>query len=172
MLVAVLVHARSASARTGAVLAVAGGALVLANAWWHGYGVGPEIARDIVTDLPAVAGFGLIVAAVAVAPLRARVLTSRPVQLCGTLSYGIYLMHFLAIDLLRAVGRWPEQLGTAILAVLAIATAAAAVSWYLVERPALRWVRRRTATGARTRREAGAQGAPGRRRPVPAPARS
>jgi peptidoglycan/LPS O-acetylase OafA/YrhL len=128
--------------------------------------------RDLGADLPAVAGFGLIVSAIAVAPLRSRVLTSRPVQLSGTLSYGIYLAHFLAIDLLRSTDRWPEHLGAAIAAVLAISTAAATVSWFLVERPALNWARRRTATRGRTRH--GAQAPHGGRsgRPVPAPARS
>jgi peptidoglycan/LPS O-acetylase OafA/YrhL len=161
MLAATLVHGRTLRVRTGWALVAGGAALVLANAWWHGYGIGSQTSRELGADLPAVAGFALVVAGLAAAPLRARVLTSRPVQLAGTLSYGIYLLHFPAIDLLRGIDRFPDGLAAALVATLALCTAGAAISWYAVERPVLRAVRRRT-------RPAPAR-APQRARPRPRP---
>jgi peptidoglycan/LPS O-acetylase OafA/YrhL len=170
MLVAVLVHRRTATRRLGLALATAGIALVVVNGWWHAYTIGPQMVREVVADAPALVGFALVVAALVLAGLRPRILCSAPVQLAGTLSYGVYLLHFLVIYVLRALDRWPEHLGLALLAVLGLTLPAAAVSWLAVERPVLRWSRRATGRAAVAHRQPARPQA--RHRPEPAPARS
>ncbi len=67
-----------------------------------------------------------------------RLLTLRPLRAIGRVSYGIYIWHF---PIFSAVGRYgytwrpPVQAAVA-LALVALATCA---SWFLVERPFLRW---------------------------------
>jgi peptidoglycan/LPS O-acetylase OafA/YrhL len=89
-------------------------------------------------------------------------LGSRPMAWLGTISYGIYLYHLLALMLLRRletgarVGPQLSHMSTGPSLVLLASTVAAAVglgagSWYLIERPAnrraLRWL-----AGSRQRR--------------------
>ena len=96
-------------------------------------------------DVPAAIGFALVLGGLVAAPVRAGVLTGAPARALGTLSYGIYLLHYLAILALRSQDAWPEDLGAAMAAVLALTVPAAALSWFGLERPVLRWARRRTA---------------------------
>lgn len=142
MAVAVVVHRRTWSARTGVLLLLLGVALIAFNGWWHIHAGYP--LRHELKDLPAGIGFGLIVAALVAAPLKARLLTCAPVALLGTLSYGIYLWHFPALVLLRDRGWWPDTLVPQFAAVLGLSAAVAAVSWLALERPILAWVHRRT----------------------------
>jgi peptidoglycan/LPS O-acetylase OafA/YrhL len=169
MLVATLVHGRQLSVRAGRAMFASGAALVLANASWHGFAIGAYGVRELIGDLPAVAGFALMVGAIAVAPLRAPVLTSRPAQLAGTLSYGLYLLHYIAIDTLRATGLWPEQLGLSLALVYAFGLGGAMLSWRYLEAPAMRWARRRTAREHPARARTSTRPA---RRPQPEPVRS
>ncbi|HEX7132512.1 MAG TPA: acyltransferase [Iamia sp.] len=69
------------------------------------------------------------------------VLSSRPVVLLGTVSYGLYLWHLGWIDLVveHVDGGFPVALAAG----LGLGTASALVSWYGVERPLLRRVRGR-----------------------------
>ena len=75
-----------------------------------------------------------------------RALCSRPLVWAGLVSYGVYLWHF---DLIHALPDWllndhgvaPAVVGLAV--ALAAALAAAGVSHYLLERPAMRLGRRR-----------------------------
>jgi peptidoglycan/LPS O-acetylase OafA/YrhL len=167
MLLAVLVHGRTVSRRTGAALIAAGVALVVADAAWHANTLGPLTVRRLVGDLPAVLGFALIFAAYALAPLRGRIMCSVPLRITGTLSYPLYLLHFPAIYLLRHLDLWPQRLFAAYAVVLAVTLPAAALSWLVVERPALRWARRFTAGRRHRQRRAGGLG-----RPATASARS
>jgi peptidoglycan/LPS O-acetylase OafA/YrhL len=93
-------------------------------------------------------------------------LTSPPLRLLGTLSYGIYLWHYPMIRLLRAQEWWPMDLVPKLALVFGFAAAAAAVSWYCVERPALRWSAR-AIEKRRVRKAPSTQ-----RRALPAPARA
>ena len=145
MAVAVFATGRSVAPLTARGLLLAGVALVALNAWWHGYGAGPSELRHAVADLPAAVGFALVVAALTTGSFSGRVLDSRPARTLGDLSYGTYLLHFPVIYLLRGVGEWPADLGAALVAVLAVTTAAAFVCHRLVEAPAMRWARRRAA---------------------------
>jgi peptidoglycan/LPS O-acetylase OafA/YrhL len=119
-----------------------GAALVLGNAVWHELGADTATAQRILRDLPAAFGFAMIVAAVAGAPLRNRALVAPPVRALGTLSYAIYLWHYVAIMYLRAVGWWPGDMAEALALTLALTLPVSALSWFAVERPALRWAKR------------------------------
>jgi peptidoglycan/LPS O-acetylase OafA/YrhL len=102
-----------------------------------------------------------VVAALVVAPgafgpqargLVRRALRSRPLHALGVVSYGIYLWHLMVLEeldprltpdpdpggVLREANWWALTLTT-----VAIAVAVAAASWFVLERPLLRRVRRR-----------------------------
>jgi len=165
MLAAVLVHRRTPPRRPAAALLAAGAAAVAVDAAWTALGIGPPLLLRIDNHLPATFGFAAVVAALAASPIRARVLTTAPLRLLGTLSYGIYLWHFPVIYALRGTGHWPEALAPALALTAAISTALAGVSWLALERPALRWASRRAGTPTPARTPAVA---PGRRRPAKA----
>jgi peptidoglycan/LPS O-acetylase OafA/YrhL len=143
MAVAVLLHRRPLSRRSGLWLLGAGLLLVAGNAAWHELGASDSTAQRVLRDLPAALGFAMVVAAVAGAPLRNRVLVAAPVRALGTLSYALYLWHYVAIMFLRARGDWPEAMGSALVLTLALSLPVSALSWFAIERPALRWARRR-----------------------------
>jgi peptidoglycan/LPS O-acetylase OafA/YrhL len=86
--------------------------------------------------LALAAGLSVAAALAFVSPAR----RSAPLQLSGDLSYGIYLWHMGALLLLQTWWReappWPFAL-----AVLGLTLALSAASWFLVERPAIRWSR-------------------------------
>ena len=74
-------------------------------------------------------------------------LDSSPVRVLGTLSYGVYIFH---LPVLRFVDRAmaeramdaQEHWGYLAIISLALTLLAATLSWFLVERPALRWAHR------------------------------
>jgi peptidoglycan/LPS O-acetylase OafA/YrhL len=111
-----------------------GAAVVLGDAYWHmqGYSAFFHSLRD----LPAALGFGAMVWSVALRPTP--VLGSRPLRALGTLSYGVYLWHYLVIYWLQMHDRFPKTFGTAVLAVVPLTFALATASWFLLERPVLR----------------------------------
>ena len=132
---------RTAAQRRG--LLAAGWALVVFDAWWHHDGTG--VLGHVLKDLPAAAGFGLVVAALAAGP--AGLLERRPIRWLGTVSYGTYLWHMPVLFALREGGALPHAAGPAFALVLALTLAFAACSWHGVERPALRWAARRAGRG-------------------------
>jgi peptidoglycan/LPS O-acetylase OafA/YrhL len=145
MTIAVALHGRTLGRGRAAALAVAGVMLVIVNSWWHANGIGAQETRSLVGDAPGVAGLALIVAVLIAGPWRARLLANGPAKWLGTVSYGVYLIHFPVIVGLRMTGHWPEDsLTRDLLAVLAITLPAAAISWFVFERPAIRWAQRVT----------------------------
>lgn len=112
--------------------------------------VSPTVAQEVLRQVL----FGLI-AGLVVAPgvfgdqargLVRRVLRWRPLVAAGIVSYGIYLWHItVLIELdrpdspLQPVSFWSLTLAAGV-----IATALATISWFVLERPLLRRVRRRT----------------------------
>lgn len=69
------------------------------------------------------------------------VLNSPLLQLIGQMSYGIYLVHSFVPDLLeRFAGPMPKWQAAPI--VLAITFGVCALSWFLIEKPILRWGKR------------------------------
>jgi peptidoglycan/LPS O-acetylase OafA/YrhL len=153
MTAAVLLHGRTLNRRAAGAILLAGLVLFVANSWWHALGVGSKDLRSLVGDAPGVAGLALVMAALVAGPWRAVLLARGPAKWLGTISYGVYLLHFPVIVALRMTGHWPQDtLGHQLLAVLAITLPAATLSWFLVERPAIRWAQRVTTGRARATR--------------------
>jgi peptidoglycan/LPS O-acetylase OafA/YrhL len=144
---AALAHRRPPGRWAARALLVGGGALVLANAWWHSGGTG--LVGHVVLDLPAAVGFAAIIAAVAHRP--PGLLSTRPLRALGDVSYGVYLWHYPVLMwwYLRD-GAFPhDRPFTALAQVLVPTLAIATLSWLLVERPVLRWAASATRRPAR-----------------------
>jgi peptidoglycan/LPS O-acetylase OafA/YrhL len=152
MLLALLVEARAAERlsfgpRATAGLVCAGLGLVVLDGWWHATAVDPgsDVFIQVLSDLPAAAGFALLVAAAASGGGRAIAwLRARPVAALGTISYGFYLWQIPVILLARRLGVLPDGFLPAFAVALVPALAIATASWVFVERPVLGWVGRRT----------------------------
>jgi peptidoglycan/LPS O-acetylase OafA/YrhL len=147
MTAAVILHRRTLSRATATATLVAGAALIIINSVWHAKGLGPQSTRSLVGDAPGIAGIALVLAALVASPIRATALARGPARWLGTISYGVYLIHFPVIVFLRETERWPDTLTRQLLAVMAITLPAAAFSWFVIERPAVRWARRITTRG-------------------------
>ncbi|HEX6390160.1 MAG TPA: acyltransferase [Solirubrobacteraceae bacterium] len=131
-------------------LVLAGIALVVADGVWAADAAtrgSHDIALRIWRDVPAAAGFALVLAAVAARP--PRLLAAGPLPWLGKVSYGIYLWHVPLLLFLRAQGLLPLSPLGALVAVIGPTLVCASASWYLVERPlqlrARQAVRRRRA---------------------------
>jgi peptidoglycan/LPS O-acetylase OafA/YrhL len=78
-----------------------------------------------------------------------RALRLKPVVYLGTISYGIYLWHQAFIEKIHQWGGWSDAalpngpFLVHVLGALAITIVVASLSWYLVERPVLRFKERR-----------------------------
>jgi len=112
----------------------AGAGIVLANSVWHSGGTG-ELGHAV-GDLPAAAGFGLILWSMAYR--ESRVLGSRVMAWTGTVSFGVYLWHMPVLYWLGLQERLPERFVPAALLIFPITFALGALSWYFVEKPAMR----------------------------------
>ncbi len=82
-----------------------------------------------------------------------RLLQTRPLVFLGLISYGLYLWHWFLLGIVLGdwLG-WPLQRGnwlTLLVVTLPVVIAAATASWYLLERPILRWARASSGTAAR-----------------------
>jgi peptidoglycan/LPS O-acetylase OafA/YrhL len=145
MAVAVLAHRRTIRARTGWLLIGAATPLMVLGGLLEIHSYPDNTAmRTALVDVPASIGFALVVGALVASPIRARALDNAPMRELGTLSYGMYLWHFPLIYGLRAAHLWPHELVPAMAITLAGATGLAAVSWYGLERPVVRWAHRST----------------------------
>lgn len=172
MLAALWVEARrrrdapALSPRATAVLALAGVGLVVAYAAWM------ETPHDLggwrspLRDLPAAAGFALLIGAVAAGrgPVL-RTLAWRPLAAAGLISYGLYLWHLPILLAVRSAGLLPEPFAPRLAVVLGLTVLAAWLSWHVIERPAIAWSHRRVGARPAPRRTATAPG-----RPAPAAA--
>ncbi len=150
---AILAHGRTMGPGQALALLLAGGAIILVNAYWHSGG-DTGATGVIVGDLPGSLGFAAIVTAVAMRP--ARILGLPPLRALGVISLGVYLWHMPVLYALQVHGLMPETFWSALPRVLVPAVGLAIASWLLVERPALRWSARRT--GGRARVPAQPQG--------------
>lgn len=154
MIARVLVEGREVPRALGRALLVGGAALV----WAHATGRLGAPLHGALRDLPAGVGFAAICVACAAPASAPRLLGCRPLAYLGTLSYGIYLWHYPILLGLQAHHLLPEDDVVATSALVGLpAVAAAAVTWHVIERPALdatrRWLDRRTSSdgGARGR---------------------
>jgi peptidoglycan/LPS O-acetylase OafA/YrhL len=151
MLAALLLDGRAGLGRRAAwALALAGVALVVADAVWQAQGAASRSASldyRIWRDLAAAIGFAALVAIAGGAARRGgppRLLDARPLVALGTISYGLYLWHVPVLLLARHLGLLPLQTLPALAIALAATIPIAAASWRWVERPAIE--RARTAT--------------------------
>ena len=161
MLAALIAHGRTIDMGMKRLLVTAGVALVVVDAFAKAAaparGVDVTMLFSIMRDLPSAAGFAIIVGAFSIAP-RSRVLGGRVLPAMGIISYGFYLWHVPVLLVMRGYGLLPLDpfLGTAVALVPSLTLAA--LSWFVCERPVLRWSarrERRKAGEARLRRRAG-----------------
>jgi peptidoglycan/LPS O-acetylase OafA/YrhL len=146
MTVAVALHGQRLRRRRAAWLLGAGIVLVLANSVWHAKGLGAQAPRSLIGDAPGIAGLALVLAAIVSSKWRAAAPLSRgPARWLGQISYGLYLIHFPVIVGLRETEHWPDTFRRQLLAVAGLTIPAAALCWWLIERPAIRWAQRVTA---------------------------
>jgi len=144
----VLVDGRTVPRTLSRVLLVAGVALV----WAHATGRLGAPLHGALRDLPAGLGFAAICVACA-GPHAPRILSWRPLAYLGTLSYGIYLWHYVVLLGLQAHGRLPTDDVVATSALVGgAAIALAALTWHCVEQPILRAAKSRDARAARRTR--------------------
>jgi peptidoglycan/LPS O-acetylase OafA/YrhL len=116
--------------------AVLGTVAVVANAVWHSGG-GTGIPGHAIGDLPAALGFAAIIWSISTRP--GRLLSSPPLRVLGTLSFGIYLWHMPVLYALQLHDRFPERFLPAVAWVLPFTFVLAIASWYLIEKPAIAW---------------------------------
>ena len=146
MLAALALHGRAIDVRATRSLIAAGCALVVADA--VAKAAAPATGIDagelfvVIRDLPAAAGFALIVVALAGAR-SSRVVGSRLLAGMGTISYGFYLWHVPVLMVLRGYGLLPLDPVAGTLVALVPSLAISALSWFALERPILRWTARR-----------------------------
>lgn len=178
MIARVLVEGREPPRWLARALLLAGAALVYAHA------TGVLAFGNLVVGV----GFALIVVACASAHAP-RVLAARPLAHLGTLSYGVYLWHYVILLGLQAHGLLPHRhFAATVLLVGVLSVAAAALTWHGLEQPLLGAVRARAGTRAGARpslraargwaaacrtpslpRRARSASSPARRDPVPRP---
>ena len=129
------------SRRATGWLALGAFALVVGNGAWHELSPGPahDLAIVILADLPAGAGFALLVAAAvfgtgpALGWLRLRWMTR-----LGRVSYGFYLWHLPLMLFVANTGLASRAFGSLAIVTFPLAVAAGTASWLLIERPLLR----------------------------------
>jgi peptidoglycan/LPS O-acetylase OafA/YrhL len=149
MAAAVLWGTESLSAVKGKRLLLGAGGLLLADLVLHS-GLFPGPFVRTLLDLPAAAGFAVIVAVAAASVLRLRILDSRTVAAAGTISYGIYLWNVPVLLILRSMGLLPLETLAALPIVIAISIGLGSLSWFAIERPAIAWGRGRQRETAAT----------------------
>ena len=146
MLAALLLHRRSIDMRRKRTLIGGGAMLIVLDGFAKGAvpanGIDATTAFSALRDLPSGVGFALIVCALAAAP-EGRLLGGRALVAMGTISYGFYLWHVPVLMVLRGHDLLPLDpfLGSAVAFVPSVALAA--LSWFICERPVLRWSARR-----------------------------
>lgn len=131
--------ATSIRARNAWAIGLGGASLVVLDALWHKEYPGSSAAA-ILRDLPAAIGFAMVT--VGVMAMRRPRRSLLPLEAIGRWSYGVFLWHVPLIVWLRAVGLLPGSGLLAWAVVMALATAAGAFSWRLIELPSLKWSKR------------------------------
>lgn len=119
-------------------LLLAGAGLILFNLIWHHHDQS-QLALTV-RDLPAAAGFALLLLALRGVEVRSRVW--RGLGWVGTVSFGLYLWHVPVIWALRAGELLPLHPLAALPPVLLISLLFAHLSWIWVERPCIRRARK------------------------------
>jgi peptidoglycan/LPS O-acetylase OafA/YrhL len=141
MLVALLVETWRAGDRapltapTSGALVAGGAALLVANGLWHVHGDHTSLAMEVFADSAAAVAFAAVIASLVLGTgTGARWIGARPLAWMGEITYGFYLWHIPLLVFARGTGLLPSGLALAF-AVLPVAIAFGAASWYFVERP-------------------------------------
>ena len=120
------------------------GAVGIATLANFGYRIGPPDpygnGSGIFFPRLMVISFALVLASVLMRDERTilgRILSARVLVAAGTISYGIYLWHFLIIKRLSTTPVWWSE-GTNLILVLGLTFAVATTSWIVLERPLMR----------------------------------
>lgn len=144
-MLAAVAHQRGVGAARRSMLLYGGVILVLADAVARALGAasGSSLIPVMLRELPAAAGFAMIIAAVACRQRPLKLLGSRPLAALGTVSFGLYLWHVPVLLWLRGHGLLPLATWPAIAVALPLSLAIATASWHLVERPVIAWARAR-----------------------------
>jgi peptidoglycan/LPS O-acetylase OafA/YrhL len=142
------------SLRTAGCVLLAAVTVILAGSWNHSW---PRSLATLVV-LPAIL---LVLGAAARQDLAGRrsMLSSRWMVRLGEWSFALYLVHFLLMHAIRRVWQLPVPEGylggLGLLGFMVVATAAAAVAYSVVEKPAERWLRGRPRAEDAVREPAG-----------------
>jgi peptidoglycan/LPS O-acetylase OafA/YrhL len=141
MLVALLVEwrrtraARPLGRAASAGLVVGAAALLVLNGWWHATFAHDSVAMEVLADSGAALAFAAIIAALVLGTgTGVRWMGSRPLAWMGEITYGFYLWHIPLLVCARGLGILPSGILLG-LAVLPVAIAFGAGSWYWIERP-------------------------------------
>lgn len=140
------------------MLLIAGIVGAAASAWWSGQdylrhdtvafhpdGLAYTVGRSLFA-----AAFAMMLLGITRLPVANAVFGSGPLKWIGDRSYGVYLLHlpiaavlYQQTSLFRAHPSAPRTYAESVVVVGALAIAAGAVSFALIERPMIRWARRR-----------------------------
>ena len=144
MLVALLVEARRARGAPdlggrGSAALVAGAVVLLGvNGWWHATGNHESLAMEVLADSGAAVAFAAVIASLVLGTgAGARWMGWRPLAWMGEITYGFYLWHIPLLVCARGLGILPSGIVLG-LAVLPVAIAFGAASWYWIEQPFMR----------------------------------
>jgi peptidoglycan/LPS O-acetylase OafA/YrhL len=128
--------------RGRAAALVAGVGLVVLNGYWHETAAPHDFVRAVLGNLPAAAGFALVLAAVVAGGGAAAALGSRPLAAIGVVSYGVYLWHVPLLLAGRSLGLLPAAFVPRLLVAAPVALALGWLSWRAIERPSIEWAAR------------------------------
>lgn len=168
MLTAVLLHDRAPAQAGRRAMLLGGLGLVATDAVVKALGgasvFDPYPYFRIFRDLPSGIGFALVIAALATSIKQGGMMSGRVLAGVGTISYGFYLWHVPVMWWMRGNGLLPLDPVLGILAALLPSLALALASWFILERPAIRWAhaKNRRVRDERRAREAAAARASGR----------
>ena len=144
MLVALLVEwqrqrgAAPLGVGASAGLVAVAAAVLVANGWWHATGAHDSVAMEVFADIGAAVAFSAVIASLVLGTgTGATWMGIRPLAWMGEITYGFYLWHIPLLVFARSLGILPSGVlfGPA---VLPVAIAFGAASWYGIERPVMR----------------------------------
>jgi peptidoglycan/LPS O-acetylase OafA/YrhL len=125
-----------AAASAGLVAGAVG--ILVANGLWHVHGDHTGLAMEVFADLGAAFAFAAMIASLVLGTgAGLRWMGARPLVWMGEITYGFYLWHIPLLVVARATGLLPTGIVLG-LAVLPIAIAFGAASWYWIEQPLMR----------------------------------